>query len=255
MNWQKIFTLHLHDLLGVLAHQLSFACIYLQIFCDMISCQPVVVWTNSNVVSTWSAGASSISRQQQWQTDSNFWQYNLLTTNLTLQSFLFCSFLVPFWFMCLTCYMLPLRQEQLTASLTTPQVPKMTQSNRIRVCVWGGGCFCACVCEGTEEASMKNFFNQFVSEDKKGVAARVGWCLGSCCCCNKQDRGWGWDRDLRGWFTAVWHNGICAQSWNLNLGSALIKPFGIKPYYSAVKCQKTSRLPQWDYVVLYLVFS
>lgn len=60
----------------------------------MISCHPDAVWTNNDAVSTWSAGASSISRQKQWQTDSNFWQYNLLTTHLTLQSFLFCSFLV-----------------------------------------------------------------------------------------------------------------------------------------------------------------
>lgn len=55
-----------------------------------------------------------------------------------------CFFLVPLWLMCLPRSMLPLRQEQLTASLAVPQVLKMTQSNRIRVCVWGGGCFSVC---------------------------------------------------------------------------------------------------------------
>lgn len=163
--------------------------------------------------------------------------------------------------MCLTCYMLPLRQEQLTASLTTPQVPKTTQSNRIRVCVWGGGCFCVCV---YVRAKMKNpwsiffFFPQPIyvrgEERCSSSGGQMPWQL---CCCKKkkkQDLGGGWDRDLRGWFTAVWHNSVCAQSWNLSLGSALIKPVGIKPYYSAVKCQKTSHLPQWDYVVLYLLF-
>lgn len=63
------------------------------------------------------------------------------------------------------------------------------------------------------------------------------------CCCEKQD--WrGWDRDLRGWIIAICHNGICSWSWNLGLGSALMKPVGVKPYYSAVKCQKTSHVPQ-----------
>lgn len=161
----------------------SVICMYLfnQAFRIWLVTQPGVVWTNSNVVPTWSAGACSISRQQQWQTDCNFWQYNLSTTHLTLQSFLCCSLLVPLWLMCLTCYMLPLRQEQLTASLTMPQVPKMTQSNRIRVCVWGGGCFCACVWGHRRSFhEVVCFFNQFMSEEKKGAATRVGWCLGSC---------------------------------------------------------------------------
>lgn len=84
-------------------------------------------------------------RQQQWQTDGNFWQYNLSTTHFTLQSFVCCSFLVPLWLICLTLHMLPLRQEQLTAFLTLPPVSKMAQSKKIRVCIWGGGCFCASV--------------------------------------------------------------------------------------------------------------
>lgn len=138
--------------------------------------QPNVVWTNSNAVPTWSAGASSVSRQQQWQTDCNFWQYNLSATHLTLQSFLFCAFLVPLWLMCLTRYMLPLRQEQLTASLTMPQVPRMTQSNRIRVCVWGGGCACVCVRAQKKHpwSSLLLFFLTSLCQRRRKVQ-QLGW--------------------------------------------------------------------------------
>lgn len=216
--------------------------------------QPDVVWTNSNAVPTRSAGASSV-----WDNSSD--KLMVISGCTTFQpptshSNPFClrSFLVPLWLMCLTLHMLPLRQQQLTASFTPPQVPKMTQSNRIRVRVWGGGCFCACVWGHRRNIhEVVCFFGQFMSEEKKGAASSGGLMPWQSCCCEKQD--WrGWDRDLRGWFIAICHNGICAQSWNLSLGSALIKPVGVKPYYSAVTCQKTSHVPQWDYIVLYLAF-
>lgn len=147
--------------------------------------------------------------------------------------------------MCLTCYMLPLRQEQLTASLTTPQVPKMTQSNRIRVFLWGGGCFCVRVYVRAQMIHPWIFFFQPIYVRGEERCSSLGGLMPWQLCCCKKNKAWEgvWDRDLRGWFTAVWHNGICAQSWNHSLGSALIKPIGFKPYYSAVKCQKTSHLP------------
>lgn len=97
-------------------------------------------------------------------------------THLTLQSFLFCAFLVPLWLMCLTRYMLPLRQEQLTASLTMPQVPRMTQSNRIRVCVWGGGCACVCVRAQKKHpwSSLLLFFLTSLCQRRRKVQ-QLGW--------------------------------------------------------------------------------
>lgn len=107
--------------------------------------QPDVVWTNSNALPTWSADASSM-----WDNSSD--KLMVISGRTTFQPptshsnpFFPHSYLVPLWLMCLTLHMLPLRQEQLTASLTVPQVPKKTQSNWIRVHIWGGGCFCACM--------------------------------------------------------------------------------------------------------------
>lgn len=122
----------------------------------------------------------------------------------------------------------------------------MTQSKEIRGRRWGAWWRFVRGREGTEETSVKLlwvFFSQFVSGWKKGAAARVGWCLGSRVVEEKQD--WGeWDGNLWGWFIAICHGGKSAQSWDLRPGSALIKPVGSKPYYSAVKCQKTSCVPR-----------
>lgn len=209
-----------------------------------------------NAVPTWSAGASSV-----WDNSSD--KPLVISGSTTFQPptshynpFSPRSFPVPLWLMCRALHMLPLRQEQLTASLAVPQVPEKTQSNRIRVRIWGGGCF-LCVRVRAQEkhpwSSLFFFFSQFMSEEKERCSSSGGLMPWQPRCCEKQD--WrGWDRDLRGWFIAICHNGICAQSWNLSLGSALIKPVGVKPYYSAVKCQKTSRVLRRDYVVLYLVF-
>lgn len=102
---------------------------------------------------------------------------------------------------------------------------------------------------------MKYYFyvlGQFMSKGrKKKVQQLGGFMLWQSWCCSKQDwRGWG--RDFRGWFIAICHNGVCAQSWNLRLHSALIKPVGVRPHYSVVTCQKISHVPQWDCTILFL---
>lgn len=125
--------------------QLSITCIYLTApVIRLVTLNPVM-WRSSVISANTVFRCLQHVRKQQWQTDGNFCQYNLSTTHLTLQSYLLCSFLLPLWFMCPTLLVLPSRQEQLTASPALPQVPKMTQSNRIRFCIWGGGCFCASV--------------------------------------------------------------------------------------------------------------
>lgn len=158
-------------------------CMYLfnRAFVIWLVTRPDVVWTNSNSVPTWSAGASS-----GWDNSSD--KLMVISGSTTFQPPTSHSnplspsrsHLVPLWLMWLTLHMLPLRQEQLTASLTVPQVPKMTQPNRIRVCIWGGGCFCACMWGHRRNIhEVVCFFSQFMSGKKKGAAARVGWCLGS----------------------------------------------------------------------------
>ena len=120
MNWEKTFESMWMHLVSILLYWPFFLHVFNRASLVKLVTQPDVLWTNSNAVPPWCAGAPSISRRQQWQTDSNFWRYNLLSTHPRLQFFSFCSFLVPLWLMCLSRYMLPLRQEQLTASFTMP---------------------------------------------------------------------------------------------------------------------------------------
>ena len=184
MSWQKkhLLCIYMDISCGSVCIP-TIICMYLfnRAYVIWLVTQPDVVWTNSNVVPTWSAGASSV-----WDNSSD--KPMVISGSTTFQPptshynpFSPRSFPVPLWLMCLTLHMLPLRQEQLTASLAVPQVPEKTQSNRIRVRIWGGGCFCACV-----RGRRRNihevvcfFFSQFMSEEKNGAAARVGWCLGS----------------------------------------------------------------------------
>lgn len=135
-----------------------------------------------NAVPTWSAGASSV-----WDNSSD--KPLVISGSTTFQPptshynpFSPRSFPVPLWLMCRALHMLPLRQEQLTASLAVPQVPEKTQSNRIRVRIWGGGCF-LCVRVRAQEkhpwSSLVFFSANLCQKRRNGAAARVGWCLGS----------------------------------------------------------------------------
>lgn len=150
--------------------------------------------------------------------------------------------------------MLPLRQEQLTSSLALPQVPTLTQSNRIRFCIWGGECF-LCICFGAleEHPWSSLFFCQFISQEKKGAAFRMGWCLGSRVDVENNTGGrkiviWEGDSFLSATMRCV------SRSWNHIPGSALIKLAGIKLYYEAGKLHKASHATCWDCSIVCLIF-
>ena len=106
-----------------------------------------------------------------------FLQHNLSNTHLTLRCFLSRSFLVPLWLMCLALHMLPLRQEQLTASLTLPKVPEMTQANRIRARIWGCWVFlCMCAGHGRNIHEVVCFLANLCQERRK--VQQLGWADG-----------------------------------------------------------------------------